>query len=135
MDPRNLQHSELQWRFCTKHYCTYYEQLRRYGGHSPYHTTCHKHWVNCEKDACEIHLWDKRQHTAFPGHTHDWHKHLMFLQQGNNHNCYINNWQYCLKSGCDKHQQDKFMNRFLRTDGNGWTYCPVSGKTLQSGKD
>ena len=59
----------------------------------------------------------------------------MFLQQGNNNNCYVNNWQYYLKPGCDKHQQDKFMNRFLRTDGNSWTYCPVSGKTLQSGKD
>ena len=135
MDPRNLRHSELQWRFCTKHYCTYHKQLQRYRGHSPYHATCHKYWVNCEKDACEIYLWDKHQHTAFSGHTHDWHEHLMFLQQDNNYNCYVDNWQYCLKPGCDKHQQDKFMNRFLRTDGNGWTYCPVSGKTLRLGKD
>ena len=59
IDPRNLQHSELQWRFCMKHYCTYHKQLQRYRGHSPYHTTCHKHWVNCEKDVCEIYLWDK----------------------------------------------------------------------------
>ena len=91
MDPQNLWHSELQWRFCTKHHCTYHKQLQRYREHSPYHTNCYKHWVNCEKDVCEIYLWDKRQHTVFPGHTHDWHEHLMFLQQGNNHNCYINN--------------------------------------------
>ena len=118
-----------------KHYCTYHKQLQKHRGHSPYHTTCHEHWVNCKKDVCETYLWDKHQHTAFPGHTHNWYKHLMFLQQGNNHNCYVNNWQYCLKPGCDKHQQNKFMNRFFRTDGNGWNYCPVSGKTLQSGKD
>ena len=24
MDLRNLQHSKLQWRFCTKHYCTFF---------------------------------------------------------------------------------------------------------------
>ena len=43
MDSQNLQHSELQWRFCIKHYCTYYKQLQEYREHSPYHTTCHKH--------------------------------------------------------------------------------------------
>ena len=71
MDPQNLRYSELQWRFCTKHYYTYHEQLQRYGGYSLYHATCHKHWVNCRKDVCEIYLWDKHQHTVFPGHTHD----------------------------------------------------------------
>ena len=56
MDPQNLQHSELQWRFCMKHHYTYHKQLQRYRGHSPYRANCHKHWVNCEKDVCEIYL-------------------------------------------------------------------------------
>ena len=37
MDSQNLQHSELQWRFCTKHYYTYHEQLRKYREHSLCH--------------------------------------------------------------------------------------------------
>ena len=57
----------------------------------------------------------------------------MFLQQDNNY--YIKNWQYCLQPECQEYQQDKFWNRFLRTDRNSWIYYLASGKTLQSGKD
>ena len=130
MDPRNLRHGELQWRFCTRHYCTYHEQLRRYGGHSPYHATCHKHWVNCEKDACEI-IFGTNANTPHSPGTH---------MIGTNTSCSYNKTTTTTATSTigstassldvTSISKDKFMNRFLRTDGNGWTHCPVSGKTL-----
>ena len=59
IDPRNLQHGELAWRFCIRQLCIYHDRPRRQGGHSPFRPTCNEHWVNCKKDACEFHLWDK----------------------------------------------------------------------------
>ena len=59
VDPRNLRHGELAWRFCVRQLCTYHDRPRRQGGHSPFHPTCNEHWVNCKKNACEFHLWDK----------------------------------------------------------------------------
>ena len=134
VDPRNLQHGELAWRFCIRQLCTYHNGPQRQGGHSPFRPTCNEHWVNCKKDACEFHLWDKRQHEAFLGHGHDWHYCLIFLQHVDN-DCKFQNWQYCLEPGCRKHETDKFMNGLLRTDGDGWIHCPISKKTIQTGKD
>ena len=112
----------------------YHDGPRRQGGHLPFHPTCNEHWVNCKKDACKFHLWDKRQHEAFLGHGHDWHYHLIFLQCIDN-DCKLQNWQYCLEPGCRKYETDKFMNGLLRTDGDGWIHCPISKKTIQTGKD
>ena len=59
VDPRNQQHGELAWRFCICQLCMYHDGLQRQGGHSPFHPTCNEYWVNCKKDACKFHLWDK----------------------------------------------------------------------------
>ena len=59
VNPRNLRHGELAWRFCICQLCMYHDGPQRQGGHSPFHPTCNEHWVNCKKDACKFHLWDK----------------------------------------------------------------------------
>ena len=59
IDPRNLRHGELAWRFCICQLCIYHDGPQRQGGHSPFRPTCNEHWVNCKKDACKFHLWDK----------------------------------------------------------------------------
>ena len=56
INPCNLQHGELAWRFCICQLCIYHVGPQQQEGHLPFHPTCNKHWVKCKKDACEFHL-------------------------------------------------------------------------------
>ena len=130
MDPRNQRHTSMHWTACYEDSCYIHASSKTgWTPKKPRHLKCNvNYWNACRDDKCPNHLYDKRQHQCFPGHTISWHTWLKNNAKDNNGYCHQGDipgqleeesgtpmWQRCLVDGCKTHQTEKNKYGFPAT--------------------
>ncbi|KAL5370660.1 hypothetical protein PMIN06_013114 [Paraphaeosphaeria minitans] len=121
LDHRNPTHQFCMWTHCEEPTCAQHKAEKEENKRQPEKTLrCRYHWTDCPIEACDEHLWDKRQVKWFPHLTPKGNECCNILVNGD---CMQPCWYTCLNQDCEYHYMAKRLD--------GFANCPTQEATTE----